>query len=159
MAEQPAWMTSKAVDQGDDIYYDPGTGKYYGYMQGRYKKKRGWKSSKYYNIDDMVELTKDELEAYKEYRGEGNKGTYRGKSGMGAYKGPGKARMSSRKDDEGMESDYAFKKGLMGLSERWDRETLYGDRGQARKSMMENRRSVMSQMRDRYKRGGGWGSL
>lgn len=158
MAE--SWMTGTAIGQGDDIYYDPATKKYYGYITGRRRDGRGrWKKSKERFIDDMVELTKGEISDFEKYRSGAQGGRYRGRGGASEYGGPGKARFETFDDTTGGKSDAKYRKSLMELSERWDRELVGGERGSARMDMINRRKQVMGQMRDRYKRGGGWGSL
>lgn len=158
MAE--SWMTGTAIGQGDDIYYDPATKKYYGYIYGKRRDGRGrWKKSKDRFIDDMIELDKSELGAFKkQYEGKGDLGRYRGRGGQNAYTGPGKSRFDDY-EDKGKQSDANYRKKLMEMSARWDRELVGGARGSARMDMLDRRKQVMSQMRDRYKRGGGWGSV
>lgn len=159
MAE--SWMTGKSVNQGDELFYDPATKKYYGYIRGQYRKRRNrFRGSKTYNIDDMIELDESELKAFKDFKGgKSNLGKYRGYRGTAAYKGPGRSMQTDRVDAEGSMSDFARRKKLMEMSERWDKELIGGERGSARMDSINRRKQVMSSMRDRYKRGGGWGSL
>lgn len=81
--EGPGSIGSMNVD--DDIYYDPRTGKYYGYYREAWYNSRGPGGR---NFTEVAVLNPNELEAFKKYNKK-NVAIFGGK-GRNAYQGPGR---------------------------------------------------------------------
>lgn len=180
MAE--SWMDSEGLydeDLGGGVYFDPKTGKYYAEMDYEYKGARkgffGGRKTK--TGTDFIELDESQLDEFRKYR-EGQEGKrYRGRRGNKGYRGPGTAlhdrgrgeyqrpdgtygsMVSVQRFEAGEALEKATMKRVKDYANWYKSETAGGERGSARMQTLEAKGQATKQMRQRYDKGRGWGSV
>lgn len=173
--EEESWMTSEGLydeDLGGGVYYDPETGKYYADIGYSYKKKSGlFKDSKLgkgkrRTGDDLIMLEESELADFERWRAKNEGGRYRGRRGRDAYRGPGRAvsdmpteGMKFAIGGAGQKKEASERKRIMNYAEWYGSEIGSGERGSARLANLKAKGAATKEMRARYDRGRGWGSL
>lgn len=176
--EEESWMTSEGLydeDLGGGVYYDPESGKYYADINYGYKKKSGlFKDSKLgkgknRTGNDLIMLDESELADFERWRAKNEGGRYRGKRGRDTYRGPGRAvsdmapkgknAMGFMTKSMGEKQEKATRRRVMDYAEWYGSEVGSGERGSARLANLKAKGAATKEMRARYDKGRGWGSL
>jgi len=182
MAVDSDWMDDESLED-DGVFYDPDSGKYFAKIDYTYKGgRRGFgRSSKFGSRKTksgrtFIELSEDEIDEFQSYRDRYEGTRIKGKRGGGAYGGPGREVRAQKFRAQGeeesysdyqkakkqFESDLKAQRGgrlerLSTLSNWWDKERVSGERGKARKELVEAQGNAIAAFRARFAVGQGWG--
>lgn len=183
MAVSGNWMDDESLED-DGVFFDPESGKYYAKIDYTFKggKSGIGKSSKLGKRktkkgQTYIELAEDEIDEYQAYRDKNQGKAIKGKRGRNAYRGPG-SEVSYREGKEGRregedflaynlrvaqereEGKKAMSKAFKAYKEKsnwWDAERASGERGKARKELVEAQGNAIAAFRARFAVGQGWG--
>lgn len=183
MAVDSDWMDDESLED-EGVFYDPDSGKYFAKIDYTYKGGRSGigKSSKLgkrktKGARTFIELNEDEVEQFQSYRDRYEGTRIKGKRGGSAYGGPGRevvrkefrrGRMEGetyaeyQKAKKEFEADRRSRRAgrlerLTSLSNWWDKERVSGERGKARKELVEAQGNAIAAFRQRFAVGQGWG--
>lgn len=183
MAVSGNWMDDESLED-DGVFFNPEDGKYYAKIDYTFKGgKSGFgKSSKFGKRktkkgQTFIQLAEDEIDEYQAYRDKNQGKAIKGKRGRNAYRGPGSevnygADIEPRREGESLaeynkrsqearnqaKSDMgAAFKAYKEKSNWWDAERASGERGKARKELVEAQGNAIAAFRARFAVGQGWG--